>query len=150
MELFLKLQPMLTSDDEEESASLAEPVILEGAKQLAQTTPTPPTLTPPLPHTLTPPLAHALHSNVSPPALTSPTSLHHPLSSHPSSPGLCHHSAIHQSSIVPHPLSSPPSNELWPPSTSRISDHPVNEDNDLPSTVDLQAIRVRLSTSMVL
>ncbi|XP_037795483.1 zinc finger protein 652-like, partial [Penaeus monodon] len=81
-------QDMMLSEDEEESATLAEPMTLEGAKQLAQTSVVGPVSTP------TPPVASL--ASISPPP--------HPLVAAPlTSP---HHSSHHHHHH--HHLTSPP------------------------------------------
>nr|XP_053639713.1 uncharacterized protein LOC128693874 [Cherax quadricarinatus] len=161
-------QDMMLSEDEEESATLAEPMTLEGAKQLAQTsvvvpatTPTPPaaslaSVSPP-PHPLVaPPLTSPHHSShhhhhhhhhhhltsPPPPPPPPPHHHHHHLTSPPPPPP--HHLASpppphHHPHITP-PL--PHHHHMWgPPSVAHEEDEEEEEPQDLPSTVDIQAIR---------
>ncbi|XP_045115887.1 dentin sialophosphoprotein-like isoform X2 [Portunus trituberculatus] len=153
-------QDMMLSEDEEESATLAEPMTLEGAKQLAQTsvvvpatTPTPPptslaSISPPPPHPLVPPLTSPHHSTH-----------HHPHHHHLTSPPPPHHHHHHLTSPPPpphHHLTSPPPHHhphLTPPlphhhhhhhhiwGTTHEEEEEDEEPQDLPSTVDIQAIR---------
>ncbi|XP_071538356.1 uncharacterized protein ash1 isoform X2 [Panulirus ornatus] len=166
-------QDMMLSEDEEESATLAEPMTLEGAKQLAQTSVVVPTTTP------TPPAASL--ASVSPPPhplvaapLTSPhhSSHHHHHHHHltspppppPPPPPAAHHHHHHLTSPPPpppppshHHLTSPPPphhhphltpplphhhHHMWgPPSVAHEEEEEEEEPQDLPSTVDIQAIR---------
>ncbi|XP_063881252.1 protein split ends-like isoform X2 [Scylla paramamosain] len=152
-------QDMMLSEDEEESATLAEPMTLEGAKQLAQTsvvvpatTPTPPptslaSISPPPPHPLVAPLTSPHHSTH-----------HHPHHHHLTSPPPPHHHHHHLTSPPPpphHHLTSPPPHHhphLTPPLPHHHHHHHIwgatheeeeeeEEPQDLPSTVDIQAIR---------
>ncbi|XP_042208202.1 uncharacterized protein LOC121856616 isoform X2 [Homarus americanus] len=160
-------QDMMLSEDEEESATLAEPMTLEGAKQLAQTsvvvpatTPTPPaaslaSVSPP-PHPLVaPPLTSPHHSShhhhhhhhhhlTSPPPPPPPPPHHH--HHHLTPPPPPHH---HLTSPPPphhHPHITPPlphhHHHMWgPPSVAHEEEEEEEEPQDLPSTVDIQAIR---------
>nr|XP_045602835.1 uncharacterized protein LOC123761033 isoform X3 [Procambarus clarkii] len=160
-------QDMMLSEDEEESATLAEPMTLEGAKQLAQTsvvvpatTPTPPAVSlasaSPPPHPLVaPPLTSPHHSShhhhhhhhhltsPPPPPPPPPHHHHHHLTSPPPPP--THH---HLTSPPPphhHPHITPPlphHHHMWgPPSVAHEEEEDEEEPQDLPSTVDIQAIR---------
>ncbi|XP_068205115.1 dentin sialophosphoprotein-like [Palaemon carinicauda] len=137
-------QDMMLSEEEEECATLAEPMTLEGAKQLAQTsvvvpasTPTPPAVSiaaavsPPTLTLVTPPLTSPHHHH-----LTSPPPHHHPLASPPPPPAVAHQPHPHLTPALPH------HHHIWgPPSVSHDDEQEEEEEDNLPSTVDIQAIR---------
>ncbi|KAG0727020.1 hypothetical protein GWK47_035489 [Chionoecetes opilio] len=149
---------MMLSEDEEESATLAEPMTLEGVKQLAQTSAVPATTPTPPPTSL---------ASISPPPLVAPltsphhTTHHHPHHHHLTSPPPPHHHHHHLTSPPPpphHHLTSPPPHHhphltpplphhhhhhhIWgAPSVTHEEEDEEEEPQDLPSTVDIQAIR---------
>ncbi|KAK3867634.1 hypothetical protein Pcinc_026930 [Petrolisthes cinctipes] len=174
-------QDIMLSEDEEESATLAEPMTLEGAKQLAQTsvvvpasTPTPPAASlasvspPPHPLVATPLTSphhsshhhpHHHHHLTSPPPPPQHHHHHHHHLTSPPPPPPTHHHHHHLTSPPPpphHHLTSPPPHHhphLTPPlphhhhhiwgttSVPHEEDEEEEEQQDLPSTVDIQAIR---------
>ena len=133
---------MMMSEEEEETATLAEPMTVEGAKQLAQSniqspgvmniSPVPPVIPTVSPAIMTSP--HLVHPNMSGSIAPARSPIINPLSS----PTVSH------SLLIPAHMTSPISvlhPTLW---TSATIGHEVDEMSDYPSTVDLQAIRVSI------